>query len=60
MVDNTKLKELQEQLDILTLKYDQLVKEIDRMKGVFDVDGVTLEGTPKFVREYERNLKETE
>jgi hypothetical protein len=60
MADNTKLKELQEQLDILTLKYDQLVKEIDRMKGVFDVDGVNLEGTPKFVREYERNLKENE
>lgn len=60
MADSQKLRELQEQIDILTLKYDQLVKEIDKMKGVYDVDGVNLDGTPQFVREYERRLKESD
>lgn len=59
MADNQKFREMQEQIDILMLKLDQLSQEIDKMKGVYDVDGVNLDGTPDFVREYERKLKES-
>jgi uncharacterized coiled-coil DUF342 family protein len=57
MADNQKFKEMQEQIDVLMLKLDQLSQEIDKMKGIYDVDGVNLDGTPDFVREYERKLK---
>jgi uncharacterized protein HemX len=59
MADNQKFKEMQEQIDVLMLKLDQLSQEIDKMKGIYDVDGVNLDGTPDFVREYERKLKES-
>lgn len=60
MADNAKIKDLQEQIDVLMLKLDQLSREIDKMKGVYEVDGVNLDGTPQFVRDYERSLKESE
>lgn len=49
---NINIKELIEKIDKLTLRFNELEKQVNELKKGSLGTGVYLEGTPEYVREY--------